>query len=269
MILEFVAGILSGALVLIADAGHMAIDVAASFLGLFALWIAQRPPTEQKTYGYYRAEILAALVNGAALVAASIWIFLEAWNRIRTPEVIQSELMTIIATGGLIVNLIGLAIVHRGRKESLNLRGVWLHLLSDTLGSISAVLAGILCWNYGWYLADPIMSVGVAVLILHGSWKLLSEVVNVLLEGVPRGVQLANVRMEIERIQGVQEVHDLHIWTVTSGIHALSAHVKVKETASYSAVLSKVTEFLKQRYQIDHVTLQLEPLTYSHKELHF
>lgn len=269
MVLELVGGFLSGSLALIADAGHMAVDVAAIVLSLFAIWIAQKPPTQHKTYGFYRAEILAALINGALLVTISVWIFVEAWQRLGSPPKIEGALMTVIAAGGLIVNLAGLSLMHRGKNQNLNLRSIWLHLLSDALGSASACLAGFFVWRFEWTLADPIISIGIGLLILHGSWKLLSETVNVLLEGVPKGISLPEIRREIESLSGIDDVHDLHVWTVTSGVHALSAHVRLRDHVDHSMMLGRITTLLETKYNIAHVTLQLEPPAYSHQELHF
>lgn len=266
---EVVGGILSGSLALLADAGHMAIDVAAIALGLFAIWISQRPPTDEKSFGYYRAEILAALVNGAALVAISVWIIYEAILRIGHPTEVHGGMLTLVASGGLVVNLIALVLTHESRKSNLNMRGVWLHIASDTLGSVSAMLAGFLIWRFEWYLADPIISVMIALLILYGSWKLLSESVNVLLEGVPKELNLADIRTGLESLESIKDVHDLHVWCVTSGVHALSAHIRVEDGVDSGKVLEAVTGFLRERYQIDHSTIQLEPPSFTHQTLHF
>jgi len=269
MLAEFIGGLLTGSLTLVADAGHMAIDVAAILLGLFAFWISQKPPTTEKTFGYYRAEILAALVNGATLVAASLWIFIEAWRRINSPKEIAADAMAVVALGGLGVNLIALFLTREHRTHNINLHAIWLHLLSDTLGSVTAVTASFLVWKFGWQLADPILSVGIGFLILHGSWKLLSEAVNVLLEGVPKELSISEIQKGMESLSGVSGVHDLHVWTVTRGVHALSAHIRVVGGVDHGDILSSTSHFLKEKYDIDHVTLQLEPPNYSHQELHF
>jgi len=263
MVAEILGGIWSGSLALLADAGHMAIDVAAIALSLFAAWISQRPATSGKTYGYYRAEILAALINGATLVAVSIWICYEAWERFHSVYVIKGEMMTAIAFGGLIVNLLGLALVHKHGQHNLNTRGVWLHLITDTLGSVSAIVAGFFVWKLGWTLADPIISVVIALFILYGSWALLKECVDVLLEAVPKGVDVLKIKSAIEEVSGVGEVHDLHVWTMTSGVPLLSVHVKLKDSTEQSSkILSLLTQLLSEKFHIDHVTIQIEPKDY-------
>lgn len=268
MCLEIIGGILSGSLALLADAGHMAIDSLAVALSLFAVWIAQRPATERKTYGYYRAEVLAALVNGATLVSLSFWIFYEAWQRFYEPQLIKGELMTGVAAGGLGVNLLALFLLHKDSHSDLNIRGVWLHVITDTLGSVSALIAGILVWKFQLYFVDPIISVVIGVLILWGAWNLVSECVNVLLEGVPKGLHLAEIRTAIEEVSGVRDVHDLHVWTVTSGVHSLSAHVGMKDDVDHAAMLKSITDMLFVKFSIEHVTIQLEPGGFSHKGVH-
>lgn len=262
MIAEIFGGLWSGSLALLADAGHMAIDVAAIALSLFAAWISQRPATSGKTYGYYRAEILAALINGATLVAVSIWICYEAWDRFHATHIIKGELMTVIAAGGLVVNLLGLALVHKHGQHNLNTRGVWLHLITDTLGSVSAIVAGFFVWKLGWTLADPIISVVIALFILYGSWTLLRECVDVLLEAVPKGINVLEIKSSIESVSGVEEAHDLHVWTMTSGVPLLSVHVKLKDSIDSSEILSKLTQLLSESFHIDHVTIQIEPKNY-------
>ncbi|MFM8315012.1 MAG: cation diffusion facilitator family transporter, partial [Deltaproteobacteria bacterium] len=225
MVAEILGGIFSGSLALLADAGHMAIDTAAIALSLFASWVAKRPATEGKTYGYYRAEILAALINGATLIAISLWICYEAWNRFQLSQPIRGELMTGVAAGGLVVNLLGLLLIHKHGDHNLNTRGVWLHLLTDTLGSVSAIVAGLLVWKLNWFWADPVISVVISLFILFGAWRLLRECVDVLLEAVPKGVNIAEIKQAIEALPSVKEVHDLHVWTMTSGVPLLTVHV--------------------------------------------
>ena len=264
MVVEILGGLWSGSLALLADAGHMTIDVAAIALSIFAAWIAQRPATSEKTFGYFRAEILAALVNGVTLVVISVWICYQAWERFYTPHLVRGEWMTGIAAGGLLVNLLGLALLHRHGQHNLNTRGVWLHLLTDTLGSIAAIVAGFLVWKWGWNLADPIMSIVISLFILYGSWRLLRECVDVLLESVPRGLDVGEIKRAIEAVSGVIEIHDLHVWTVTSGIPSLSVHVGLKESIDPGIVLSAVTKILSEKFHIDHVTIQVEPKGFNH-----
>jgi len=267
MVAEIIGGIVSGSLALLADAGHMAIDVMAIALSLFAAWVARMPPSPAKTYGYYRAEILAALINGASLVAVSLWIFYEAWNRVHSPHAIDSRLMGGVAFGGLLINVVGLILVHRESKENLNLKSVWLHLVTDTLGSVASLAAAVGV-ALGWTRVDPIVSMAIALLILYGSWKLLSECVNVLLEGVPRGINTASLRGRIESLDGVEGVHDLHVWCVSSGVNAMSAHLRVHEGVDHKVVLDLVIAILRNEFQIEHVTLQLEPPAFKHEEDH-
>jgi cobalt-zinc-cadmium efflux system protein len=268
MVAEVLGGLWSGSLALLADSGHMAIDTAAVALGLFALWIARKPPNDQRTYGYYRAEILAATLNGAMLVVVSLWIFYEAWQRTSEPHAINGPWMTLVAVGGLIVNLVGLRLVHKHSDSSLNMRAVTLHLLFDALGSVGAIVAGVLVWRWNLIWADSLMSVLIAALILRGAYKLLIECVDILLESVPQGINLEALRKDLSSIEGVSDVHDLHVWSLATGVVALSAHLKVIDKADHGLVLSQSTEMLHERHHIDHATLQLEPQTYSHEDTH-
>ena len=270
MLAEVVGGLWSQSLALIADAGHMAVDTAALILSLFAIWIAKRPPTPEKTFGYYRAEILAATVNDTLLVAIAIWIFYEAWNRFWTPRDVHGELMAIVSSGGLLVNLVGISLVHRHQKDNLNIRGVWLHLLTDLLSSVATLIAAVVILTTGWTGIDPIISVVIGIFILSGAWKLLSECVNVLLEGVPKNLDLNKLRNALESYPAVEEVHDLHVWTVTHKVHALSAHILLKPGAGYQLALEKIIHLLKEEFDIEHATLQLEPSDFVHEDmLHF
>lgn len=258
MVAEVIGGLLTNSLALLADAGHMLSDAAALALSLFAIWIAQKPATPRHTYGYYRTEILAALVNGATLVAISLYIFVEAYQRIGQPPEVQGGMMMAIATGGLLINLLGLWILNSGRNESLNVRGAWLHVLTDALGSVGAITAGGLIWAFGWYWADPVASVAIGVLVLYSSWALLRETVAVLMEGAPGHIDVDEVRNEIRAVPGVQAVHDLHVWTITSGMVALSGHVVVGEEGFGQEILRRVRSVLHDRFGIDHSTIQLE-----------
>ncbi len=257
MLAEVAGGILSNSLALLADAGHMLTDVAALGLSLFAIWAAQRPATPQKTYGYHRLEILAALANGATLVAMAILIFAEAYRRWASPPVVKGGLMLAVACGGLAVNLASLWILHGGRGESLNVRGAWLHVFTDTLGSLQAIVAGALIAAFGWTWADPLASVLIGALVIVSSWGLLKESVGVLMEGVPAHVKLDDVTEAMARVPGVVAVHDLHVWTITSGFVSLSAHVVV-EPACPDDVLWRVRSLLHDRFGIEHSTIQVE-----------
>lgn len=258
MVVEVVGGLLTNSLALLADAGHMLSDAGALALSLFAIWIAQKPATSKHTYGYYRTEILAALANGATLVAISIYIFIEAYQRFDEPPEVQGALMMGIAVGGLLINLIGLWILNAGKGESLNVRGAWLHVLSDALGSVGAIVAGGLIWVFGWNWADPAASVTIGLLVLYSSWALLKETVAVLMEGTPGHIDVDEVRNTIREIPGVCSVHDLHVWTITSGLVSLSAHVCVEDGWLGQRILRAIRDPLHDRFGIDHVTIQLE-----------
>ena len=258
MVAEVIGGLLTNSLALLADAGHMLSDAGALALSLFAVWIAQKPATSGHTYGYYRSEILAALVNGATLVAISAYIFYEAFQRLGEPPEVQGSLMMLVAVGGLIVNVAGLMILHGGRDQSLNVRGAWLHVLTDALGSLGAIVAGTLIWLLGWNWVDPAASLLIGVLVLFSAWGLLKETVNVLLEGAPGNIDVDAVRERILRCTGVDDVHDLHVWTITSGMPALSAHVVVHREQFRQETLVRVRECLHDGFGIDHVTIQLE-----------
>jgi cobalt-zinc-cadmium efflux system protein len=269
MLAELVGGWLANSLALLADAGHMFLDVAALALSFFAMWMADRPAPAHRTYGYYRAEILAALVNGATLVGVSIYIFVEAITRLREPPAVIGPLMTGIATGGLVVNLICLGLLHSGRDESLNVRGAWLHVLTDALGSVGAIVAGLLVWQLDWYWSDPAASALIGLLIVYSSWRLLAESVSVLMESAPRGIDVDEVLAALLETPGVAGVHDLHVWTITSGLDSLSAHVTLHEGEKFPAALKHLQGMLHDRFGIDHVTIQLEPLDFGECDVTF
>lgn len=259
MIAEVVGGWLTNSLALLADAGHMLSDAAALGLSLFALWIAQRPATARRTYGYYRAEILAALANGAALVAIAILIFLEAYERLSAPPEVRGGLMIAVATGGLAVNVVSLRILDAGKSTNLNIRGAWLHVLGDLLGSVGAIAAGLLIWVFHWDWADPVASVIIGVLVLYSSWQLLREAVAVLLEGAPGHIDVDEVRDSLAGIHGVLAVHDLHVWTIASGLVSLSCHVVAGGEPAPPALLQSMNQLLDERFHIHHTTIQIEP----------
>jgi cobalt-zinc-cadmium efflux system protein len=263
MAAEVVGGLLTNSLALLADAGHMLSDAAALGLSLFAMWIARRPPTSQRTFGYYRAEILAALVNGATLIAIAIYIFSEAYQRFRKPPAVLGGWMLVVAVLGLLVNLGGLWILHGARDESLNVRGAWLHVLGDAAGSVGAIVAGVLIWTLGWNWVDPLAGALICLLILVSSWRLLKETVGVLMEHAPSHIDVDKVRDAIMEINGVDGVHDLHVWTITSGLVSLSAHVSVERVAPDGDLLHEVRRALRERFGIDHVTIQLEPRSFE------
>lgn len=261
MVAEVVGGLLTNSLALLADAGHMFSDAGALALALFALWFARRPASVRHTYGYYRTEILAALANGATLVAISLYIFVEAFRRFRSPPEVEGGLMMAFAAGGLVINLAGLWILHGGRDESLNVRGAWLHVFTDMLGSVQAVVAGGLIWAFGWNWVDPVASIVIGLLVIYSSWGLLRESTAVLMESAPGHIDIDEVRDALAAYPGVVEVHDLHVWTITTGLVALSAHVVVRDPrrSRPGELLGKLRALLRDRFGIDHITLQFEP----------
>lgn len=269
MIAEAAGGWWTGSLALLADAGHMLTDVAALALALTAAWFSSRPATSNKTFGYHRLEILAALVNGVALVVISILILYEAYQRWSVPPVVRGGAVMLVATGGLAINLLSAWILHGRHEIDLNMRGAWLHVLSDALGSLGAIIAGTLMWLYGWYAADPLFSALIGVLIVWSSWRLIRESTNVLLEGTPAHINLAAVEDSILRTAGVANVHDLHVWTITSGREALSAHVIHAYEVSQPDLLKELRAKLHDRFGVDHLTIQMETPDFEDETFHF
>ena len=260
MIAEAVGGWFTNSLALLADAGHMFTDVAAMSLTLFAFWFASRPATSKKTYGYYRLEILAAFVNGVALALLSLWIIYEAVERWQSPPDIKGFQLLLIATGGLAVNIVSAFLLHSGHKHDLNMRGAFLHVMGDLLGSVAAIVAGVLILSFGWMWADALSSVVISAIIIVGAWRLILESVNVLLEGTPSHINLSAVEETIMATSGVKGIHDLHIWTISSGIDALSVHISHDESVVHSDLLVAVRDKLHAGFGIDHLTIQMETL---------
>jgi cobalt-zinc-cadmium efflux system protein len=258
MVAEAVGGYLANSLALLADAGHMLSDVAALGLSLFAIWFAQRPATPAKTYGYFRGEILAALVNGATLILISLWIIYEAYHRIVSPPEVKSGLMITVAFLGLVANIVSAWVLHRSHSENLNVRGAFLHIIGDILGSAGAIVAGVLIWRFHWYLADPIFSVLVSGLILQSSWRLVKEAVEVLLEGTPSHINIKLMQQELARVAGVESIHDLHVWTLTSGVHMMSCHAVITKEENPARVLQELSRITQDKFRIRHTTIQVE-----------
>lgn len=263
---ELIAGFLTNSLALLSDAGHMLSDVGAMTLSLFAFRMARRPATHQSTYGFHRIEILAALFNGLTLWLIVGMIFAAAFNRFFNPPEVESLGMMVVAIVGLLVNIAAAAILHRGHHHNLNLRGAFLHVVSDAVGSVGAIVAGLIMLTTGWYLADPLISVFIGILILFSSWSLVRDSLSVLMQAVPKGIRLEEVRQTIEAVDGVSEVHDLHVWAVTSDIFTLSAHAVVENGGDFHEVLNGIEETLKERYNIEHTTIQLEIESRAEKE---
>jgi cobalt-zinc-cadmium efflux system protein len=268
MIAEAVGGWLANSLALLADAGHMLTDVMAMTLTLTAAWFARRPATAKKTYGYYRLEILAAFANGIVLVLLSLWIVFEAVERWRSPVSVLGGELTLIASGGLVINIIAAYLLSSSHKHDLNLRGAWLHVMGDLLGSVAAIVAGLAIVLYGWMWADAVSSAAISVIIIVGSVRLILESVDVLLEGTPRHIDLKAVESAILETDGVSGVHDLHVWTISSGIDALSAHISHQPSVIHSDLLTKVRDRIHEQFGIDHLTVQMETLEHETEALY-
>lgn len=259
MVVEVLAGLMSGSIALLADAGHMLTDVSALGLALFAAWIATKPATLEKTYGYYRTEILAALVNGAALWLLVIWICARAIHRLQQPPEVQTGPMLAAAALGLAANLASSVILSRAGQATLNVQGARLHVLGDALGSCGVIVAGLLIRFKGWRLADPVASLLIGLLIAISSWVLVKRSVNVLLEATPSHLNLGAITQAMRQVAGVKEAHDVHLWTITTGMEAMSGHIIVDRMADGAAILDALNRLCSERFGITHTTFQLEP----------
>jgi cobalt-zinc-cadmium efflux system protein len=257
-VVEVVAGVLADSLAVLADAGHMLSDAGSLGLALFAAWIAQRPATPGRSFGYHRAEILAALANGVALVAVAIWVFVEAGLRIADPGEPLGGWMIVVGVVGLAVNVAAAWILARRESESLNVRAALRHVLADLAGSVGVVAAGIVVLATGWSYADPVAGILIGLLVLASSWTILRESVGILLEAAPRDLDVEAVGRAMLAHPGVREVHDLHVWTITSGFPALSAHVLVDAGADCHALRAEIEHELRVRFGLEHTTLQVE-----------
>jgi cobalt-zinc-cadmium efflux system protein len=258
LVVELVGGLLTNSLALLADAGHMLSDVFALGLSLLALVYAAKPPTPRKTYGYHRLEILAALVNGLILWAMAAFIIYEAYGRLHQPPAITGFPLMIIAGLGLLVNLFGVAILYPAKDQGINLRSAFLHLLADSLGSLAAIAAGLAIYFQGWYWFDPLAGAVIAVLIIIGSWQLVWEAADILMEAAPGHLDLAGVARDLEAYPGVQEIHDLHVWSISSGLLALSVHVVLADSRDRDCLTWELEDLLARRYGLEHTTIQLE-----------
>ncbi|MFH1381921.1 MAG: cation diffusion facilitator family transporter [Chloroflexota bacterium] len=260
MVAEVVGGILSNSLALIGDAGHMLVDAFALALSLVAMNLSKRPATATRTFGYHRVEILAALANGTLLGALSLYILYEAYQRFLEPPEIKTPLMLTVAVIGLIANLVGILLLRRGSHGSLNIRGAFLHIVGDGLSSVGVIIGGIIIAYTGLGIVDPIIAVLISIIILWGAVRLVKESVDILAEVVPKDIQVDKVAEAIRNIGGVEDVHDIHIWTITSGMQAMSAHLRVEDrmVSDSTSVLEAVNKDLAERFNITHTTLQLE-----------
>jgi len=255
---EVAAGLLTGSLSLLADAGHMLTDVAGLVLALAAMKFAERRPSPRRTYGYHRVEILAALTNGVVLLVVAAYIITEALNRFRAPQPVAGVPVLAVASVGLLVNLASALLLHQGSEASLNVRGVYNEALADALSSLGVIVGASVITATGWYWVDPAVAAGIALFVLPRTYALLKEALQVLLEGTPSEVDLPALRVAMEGVPGVKAVHDLHVWTLTSGLHALSAHAILQEGAAHGPVLSALRSRVVDGFPISHVTVQLE-----------
>jgi len=255
---EVVGGLLTGSLALLADAAHMLTDAAGLALALVAIGFALRPATPQRTYGYLRSEILSALANSVTLLFLSVYILYEAYERFRNPPEILGMPMLAVAVVGLAVNLVSMRLLASGSSASLNVRGAYFEVFSDMLGSLGVIIAALVVVTTGWTLADPLIGAGIGLFIAPRTWNLLSRAVHILMEGVPARVDLTLLDQSLREIPGVAAVHDLHVWTITSGFDAMSSHVVVSDMTDAPRVLRAVRAVMKERFAIDHVTVQVE-----------
>ncbi|OKP79105.1 cation transporter [Paenibacillus sp. P3E] len=269
MFLEFFGGLVTGSLALLSDSGHMLSDTASLALSLVAMIVAVRPPSLKNSYGFYRFEIMAALFNGVTLFVIAGFIIWEAWQRFFAPPAVASGTMMIIAAVGLLANLISAWSLMRksDTKENINIRSAYLHIMGDALGSVGALLAGLIMNLFSWYIADPIISVLVALLILRGAWGVLKQAFHILMEGTPAAINTEEIKEALLRIDGVIGVHDLHVWTITSGLDALSGHLLIRDTADPHSILQQAVDLVEDQFAIQHATLQIENSSLKHREL--
>lgn len=260
MFLEFFGGLLTNSLALLSDSGHMLSDVSSLLLSLLALWAARKPTSDSKNFGYHRFEVLAALFNGITLLAIAVSIFYEAYQRFVQPEPVQSHIMIAIAVIGLAANLTSAWALLRecDVRDNLNARSAYLHVLGDAVSSVGVILAGLLIMSFSLYQADPLISGVVALIITRGALNIVKESVHILMEGKPRSIDTGEVRRSLCKIDGVIDVHDLKLWTITSGIHSLCCHLVVGADASSQAVLDAATAMMRERFGFDYITIQVE-----------
>lgn len=263
MIAEVVAGLMANSLALLADAGHMLSDVAAQVLALLAMWFSQKPANERKSFGYYRTEILASLLNGVLLVCISGFVIYEGVNRIMNPGAVEAPLMLAVAFAGLAVNIFSMRVLHGVSQESLNIKAAYLELFGDTLASAGVVTAAVIIFFTQWYLIDPIISILIGIAILPRTWLLIAEATNILMEGTPAHINVDKLQGALLAVPGVTGVHDIHVWTITSGFHAMSAHVRVEAPQQSESVLAALTRVAREEFGIQHTTIQIELPTFS------
>lgn len=260
MVAEAIGGFLSNSLALLSDAGHMLTDNLALLLSFFAMKFANMPATDRKTFGFYRLEILAAFVNGIVLVLMSLYIMFEAYQRIVTPQPVGGRLMLLVAAIGLVANIIGAVVLNKHSSTSLNIRGAYLHIIGDALSSVGVVIGGLVIIYTGWYLVDPILSILISLVIIYSAWALVKESVSILLESVPSHINIGSVAAEIEKIEGVREAYHIHVWTITSGVYAMSAHIVIDDqlVSRNKELLDRIQSVVADRFRVMHSTIQIE-----------
>jgi cobalt-zinc-cadmium efflux system protein len=260
MIAEVIGGLLSNSLALLSDAGHMLTDNLALLLSFFAMKFATMPATEKRTFGFYRLEILAALINGIILVVISLYIIYQAYLRMINPQRVEGMLMLIVAVIGLAANIIGAIVLMKHSHSNLNIRGAYLHIVGDAFSSVGVVVGGVIILYTGWYLIDPILSILISFVIIYGSWALVKESVSILLESVPSHIDIETVATAISKVRGVREAYHIHVWTITSGVHAMSAHVLIDDqlVSRSRDLINDISTLLAEKFKILHSTIQLE-----------
>jgi cobalt-zinc-cadmium efflux system protein len=260
MIAEIIGGLLANSLALLSDAGHMLTDILALGLSLAAMKFARRPPTPAKTFGFYRLEILAAFFNGILLLVISLYIFYEAYQRLVDPREIKGLFMLLVAAIGLLANGVGIAVLRKSAHSSLNVRSAFFHLVGDTVSSVGVIVGGIVIILTGWYVVDPIISILIGGLILRGAYSLVRESIDILLEATPKEIDVEEMLGDLVRIEGVKEVHHLHLWTITSGIYAMSTHVVIDDLliSKSTRILEEIEKLLQGKYSMEHITIQFE-----------
>ncbi|KFF75115.1 cation transporter [Chryseobacterium sp. P1-3] len=268
LIAEVIGGILTNSLALLADAAHMLTDVVGLLLAFIAIKIGERKADPSRTYGYYRTEILAAVINAVVLLGISGYVLYEAYQRFQNPPEVQSKSMLIVAGIGLLINVAGMMILRKDSEASLNMKGAYFEVLSDMLTSIGVMIAGVIMLTTGWYYADPLISAAIGLLIFPRTWRLLKEAINVLLEGTPKEVDIYQLRQSLEQVPGVKNVHDLHVWSLTSSVNAMSAHIVKDKASSQNQLLKTLTETTIRDFRISHTTFQIEEEGYGENEIH-
>ncbi|WP_347219613.1 cation diffusion facilitator family transporter [Chryseobacterium sp.] len=268
LIAEVIGGIVTNSLALLADAAHMLTDVVGLLLAFIAIKIGEKKADPSRTYGYYRTEILAAVINAVVLLGISIYVLFEAYQRFQNPPEVQSKSMLIVAGIGLLVNIVGMLILRKDSEGSLNMKGAYFEVLSDMLTSVGVMIAGIIMLTTGWYYADPLISAAIGLLIFPRTWRLLKEAINVLLEGTPADVDIHELRKSLEQTPGVKNVHDLHVWSLTSSVNAMSAHIVKEKGTSQNQLLKTLAGSTTENFKINHTTFQIEEDGYEENEVH-